>query len=244
MAGKVILVTGSNQGIGFGIIQALSKQRPENTYILGVRSIENGHNAVSQLKELGITSKLEVIQLDITDDTQIAAAVSEVGAKLGRVDVLVNNAAVALIPKPDHSDVRQAFDNVLSVNVSSVAAMTYAFLPLLKKSEDPRVINMSSARGSITRLTAGMMPPTTSIPYCVSKAALNILTMEFAEAEKDVLFQLVSPGFVKTAFNGFRGPKDPVDAAGVVVELVLSKRSKYKSAHWENEGEGMIEVPW
>ncbi|KAF2809002.1 NAD(P)-binding protein, partial [Mytilinidion resinicola] len=182
--------------------------------------------------------------MDVTDDAQIAGAAARVGEKFGKLDLLVNNAATAGVPKPDNSDIRQVYDNVLSVNVTSVAAVTYAFLPLLKKSEDPRVINISSARGSITRLTAKVMPKTISIPYCVSKAALHMLTMEIAEAEPEILFQAVSPGHCKTAFNGFRGPKDPLDGAEVAVELALSERGSYKSALWENEGNGMIEVPW
>lgn len=86
MSPKVILVTGANRGIGFCIVQALAQRAPEHTYLLGTRSTFAGEEAVIKLKELGITSYLEVVQLNITDDTQIAAAVSTISNKFGRLD--------------------------------------------------------------------------------------------------------------------------------------------------------------
>jgi len=114
----------------------------------------------------------------------------------------------------------------------------------LRHSDDPRVINVSSARASLGKSTRGNLPPTISLPYCVSKTALNMLTVEMAKAESGVLFQVVSPGHCRTAFNGFRGEKEPLDGARVVVEVVVGERTAFGSGFWEIEEGVMREVAW
>jgi len=241
---KVILVTGANRGIGFAIIQSLAKAQPENTYLLGVRTISSGEEAISQLRALSLTANLETIQLDVTSDEQIRAAVEKVREDYGRLDVLINNAAFAANPKEDLSDFRQIYQKVFDANITSVALLTQHFLPLLKASPDPRVINISSSRASVAQVTKGTNPPTACIPYSVSKTALNMVTFEMAKVEKEVLFYVVSPGHCKTAFNGFRGLRDPVDGARVVVELVGAAREKFAGGFWEFEEGEMRVVPW
>lgn len=85
-----------------------------------------------------------------------------------------------------------------------------------------------------------------SISYCVSKTALNALTIEYAKAEPDVVFHAVNPEFCKTAFNGYKGTKDPLDGAAVVVELAVAEKGKYRNGFWQMEGEEKepTEVPW
>jgi NAD(P)-dependent dehydrogenase (short-subunit alcohol dehydrogenase family) len=133
---------------------------------------------------------------------------------------------------------------VFNTNITSIAAVTYFFLPLLKRSTDPRVINISSARGSMNRSSSPGSPPTVSIPYSVSKTALNALTIDMAKQHKEVLFQCASPGHCSTALNGFKGKKEPLEGARVVVELVNCEREAYSTGFWEWEGNGMGEVPW
>lgn len=158
--------------------------------------------------------------------------------------VLINNAAIGQNPKQDNSDLRAVYDRVFDANITSVAVVKNAFMPLLKKSEDARVINISSGRASVSLQISGQNPPTASISYSISKTALNILTLEMAKLEKDVLYHVASPGYCKTAFNGFRGLKDPLDGAKVAVELAVSERNKYRSGFWQFENEEMSEVPW
>jgi NAD(P)-dependent dehydrogenase (short-subunit alcohol dehydrogenase family) len=135
---------------------------------------------------------------------------------------LVNNAGFATVPSAvDFSDLRDAFAEVL--DVTSVAVTTTTFLPLLRKSTSGgKVMNIPSRRASLTRSADGKLPPTASIPYSVSKTALNMLTVEMSRdpANKDVEFQMVSPGHCNTAFNGYRGQRDPLEGSNVIVELV------------------------
>ena len=117
-------------------------------------------------------------------------------------------------------------------------------MPLLHHSLNPRVINISSARASIHNITSGNLPPTACVPYSVSKVALNALTLEFAKMYPDVDFYAANPGHCRTAFNGYRGKKDPVEGARVVVELVLADKGIYGQGFWQFEEGEMSEVPW
>jgi NAD(P)-dependent dehydrogenase (short-subunit alcohol dehydrogenase family) len=106
------------------------------------------------------------------------------------------------------------------------------------------VINISSARASIHNITTGNLPPTACAPYSVSKVALNALTLELGKSHPDVKFYAANPGHCKTAFNGFKGKKDPVEGAGVVVELALAAKGRYAPGFWECEGSEMREMKW
>lgn len=132
-----------------------------------------------------------------------------------------------------------------------MANVSLAFLPLLQAepgSYTPRIINISSGRASLTRSTTGGLPPTAIVPYSVSKVALNALTTELQKSYPDVLFYAANPGHCKTAFNGFKGARDPLEGARVVVELVsgTAKGEDYEWGFWEAmgaEGEA-TKVPW
>ena len=120
-------------------------------------------------------------------------------------------------------------------------------LPLLQKSSDPKIINISSGRASLARNGAGLLPPTASVSYSVSKAALNALTIQMAMAYPNIGVQAANPGHCRTAFNGFRGTKDPRDGAKVVLELVKAEKGKWKNGgFWELEPgqEGVTAVSW
>jgi len=117
------------------------------------------------------------------------------------------------------------------------------------------VINISSARGSLVRSTTGKLPPTAAVAYSVSKTALNALTIEAQKSEdartveenggQRVQFYAVSPGHLKTAFNGYRGPKNPLDGAEVVVRLVIASKDQVDGgSFWEFEEGEMRKVPW
>ena len=171
--------------------------------------------------------------------------------------VLINNAGIARIPT-NLTDFRSAYDITFSTNITSVALVTAAFLPLLYASLAPKVINVSSARGSLTRSTQGKLPPTAAVAYSVSKTALNALTIEFQKAEDArvaagkkhgesgrVRIWAVSPGHLRTAFNNFRGTKEPLGGAEVVVRLVCEEDGEREGGtFWEFEGGEMREVPW
>jgi NAD(P)-dependent dehydrogenase (short-subunit alcohol dehydrogenase family) len=148
------------------------------------------------------------------------------------------------MPKPDLSDFRQTYTQIFDINITSVGLTTNLFLQLLKSSPSPQVINVSSGRASVSRVTSGKNSSLVVIPYSVSKLALNMMTYEMARAEPDVVYHLANPGHCKTAFNGYRGVKDPVDGAKVVVELVCAEKGVYAGGFWEVEEDGMKVVPW
>lgn len=93
-------------------------------------------------------------------------------------------------------------------------------------------------------ITTGNLPQTACVPYSVSKVALNALTLEMRKTYPDVSFYAANPGHCKTAFNGYKGKKDPVDGAKVVVELALAEKGVYGDGFWQFEVEGMREMPW
>jgi len=250
---RVILVTGANRGIGFAIIQGLASHpdTADSTFLLGCRDPLKGRDAVEKLHKLGLKSTIKEIVLDVTSDSSIAKAVESVRSQYGHLDVLVNNAGCAAIPSTSGTaDWRETYARVFDTNVTSVAVTIQQFLPLLREAPTgAKVIQISSGRGSATRLASGLLPPTVSIPYAISKSALNMLSIELSRdpANQHVEFSLASPGHCKTAFNGFRGKRDPLEGANVVVELVRAGKGRYRNAgFWETIGDSpaLVEIPW
>ena len=183
-------------------------------------------------------AEVDVIELDVASESSIKKAEEDVRKKYGRLDILVNNAGIAIAEEPDHSNLSKSYAETFNINVTGVALMMSIFLPLMKEtSPDPRVINISSARASLSLSSSGGLPPSRVISYSVSKTALNALTIEYAKAEPGVKFYAASPGHCKTAFNGYRGTKDPLDGAKVVLELVLADKQKYENGFWQLEGD-------
>ena len=239
---RTILITGANRGIGFSTLQALSKAYPSYTYLLACRTLESGHKAVQQLRQLEVEADIDVIELDVDSNKSILAAVETVKEKYGRLDVLVNNAGVARLPGDNLDSLRQSWAETLNTNVTSVAVVCEAFLPpLYASTSQPTIINVSSARGSLAR--SFEMPPTMVVAYTVSKTALNAFGIELLKkvGEKGVKVYSVSPGHCKTEFNGWRGTKDPLDGARVVVELIEGDK---QSGFWEFEEGQLRQVPW
>ncbi|WP_158798002.1 SDR family NAD(P)-dependent oxidoreductase [Pedobacter sp. L105] len=210
----VALVTGANQGVGFQIAKALA----DNGYLVyvGSRKLSNGEKAAA---EIGGTA--HAIQLDVTQQSTISAAVAHIEAASGRLDVLVNNAAVSHAGKPGRTLEETTEDGkastasleevrtVWETNVFGVIAVTQATLPLLRKSKAARIVNVSSGLGSLTWITdpACWAKEHFGIVYAASKTALNAVTVAFAiELEKEnIKVNAVSPGFTATALNNFQG---------------------------------------
>ena len=161
-------------------------------------------------------------------------------------------------PSSSPKDIRENFNATFNTNITSLYTVTLAFLPLLHLSTTPKVINISSGRASLTRSSDGKLPPTKVVSYSISKAAVNSLTIELQKVEDalreedgrdgievgrgKVEFFAANPGHCKTAFNGFKGTKDPLDGAEVVVRLVAGNGKK--GGFWEFEEGVLREVPW
>ncbi|EPE04712.1 short chain dehydrogenase family [Ophiostoma piceae UAMH 11346] len=234
----VAIITGANQGIGFASAKLLATEHKDDyTVILAGRRKEAIEEAAAKLTAQGLP--VESLVLDVTSDDSIAAAVKEVETKYGRLDVLVNNAAISTLGNPsDKSEglspearARREWNAVLNTNVTSVAAVTDAFLPLLKKSVGTngpkRIVFVSSTLASIgyktdpKAATHPNLSPTS--PYTTSKAALNMLAMHYAvQFEKDEhnwKINLTCPGYCATGLNQFSGYDTPDNGAINTVRL-------------------------
>jgi NAD(P)-dependent dehydrogenase (short-subunit alcohol dehydrogenase family) len=259
MSGRIILVTGGNRGIGLEIVRGILKRASHDhpfTVLIGCRKLDNYADAAAELTSVidGQISKISSLEIDVTSDSSISSAFEQVKHEYGRLDVLIHNAGVGIIPK-DASEIRKAVLETFDANVASVAVITEVFLPLLYKSNDPRIIMTSSARGSYTRSADPTSNPTVAAVYNASKSALNMLTLEynkrFARPEKGnpiIKVWSCSPGFTKTRFNGFRGTKDPAEAAIPNIELAVASKKeseKYEGGRmFEYEQDSMQVVPW
>ena len=257
---KVILITGANRGIGLCIVQRIAQRAEGFRVLVASRDVSAAAEAISHLDGLKVT--LQPVALDVTSDDSIRPCLEDIESKHGKLDgkhsctenrkamltcqnlVLVNNAGIAFNPADDHTDFRSVYNRIFDTNITSVGLLTTLAMPLLLKSPDPRVINISSGRASIHNITTGTLPPTACLPYSVSKIALNGLTLELAKAYPDVSFYAANPGHCKTAFNNYKGKKDPLEGARVVEELALAEKGVYDAGFWQCEDGVMSEMPW
>jgi NAD(P)-dependent dehydrogenase (short-subunit alcohol dehydrogenase family) len=227
----VALVTGANQGIGLQIAKDLAAHG--FTVLVGSRNFERGEAAA---KEVGPDAR--AIQLDVTDQASIAGAAERVRNELGRLDVLVNNAAISNTSKLPGQSVAEyaattrpsnvSLDEMRAVwetNVFGVLAVYQAMLPLLREAPTARIVNVSSGVGSLTR-NADPDFPWRSIfgpVYPASKTALNAVTLAMAiELESTgIKVNAACPGFTKTNLNNYAGTQTVEEGAREPVRLAL-----------------------
>ncbi|MBV9849935.1 MAG: SDR family oxidoreductase [Armatimonadetes bacterium] len=238
--GKIALITGANKGIGKEIARQLGTQGL--TVLIGARDAGRGAEAADELMREGIDAR--AVLLDVTDQASIAAAADRIKGELGRLDVLVNNAGIALDRVPpsqlDLDTLRRTYDT----NVFGVFAVTKAMLPLLRKSDAGRIVNMSSGLGSLTQNSdpdwgfAGAKP----LAYNSSKAALNMITVIFAAELKDTPIKVnaADPGFTATDLNQHRGTRTVEQGAAIAVRLATLPPGGPTGGYFDDDGV----VPW
>jgi len=227
----VALVTGANQGIGLQIAKDLAANR--FTVLVGSRDLARGEEAAKT-----IDGDAHVLQLDVTDKASIAAAAERVRNEFGRLDVLVNNAAISHTGPMAGMSVEEyakstrpsnvSLDEVRAVwetNVFGVLAVYQAMLPLLRKAPGARIVNVSSGVGSLT-MNSDPAYPWRSIfgpVYPASKTALNAMTLAMAiELEPaGIKVNAVSPGFTKTNLNNYAGTETVEEGAAEAVRVAL-----------------------
>jgi len=222
---KVALITGANRGIGFETARQLGQKGV--TVVVGARTLKAAEETASKLKAEGIEAV--PLKLDVTEAHDREAAAKAIGERFGKLDILINNAGVGaqdgmFIPKTVHTT-EEELQKVFGTNVFSVIAMTRAVLPLLKKSEAGRIVNLSSILGSLT-LHADPNSPIAAIKsfaYDASKTALNAFTIHLAAELKDSKIKVNSahPGWVKTEMGTDQAPMEIPDGAKTSVELAL-----------------------
>lgn len=223
---KKAFITGANKGIGFETAKQLL-QKGFYVYI-GSRNLENGLQAVEKLKAENLTN-VEAIQIDVTDDNSVKNARTEIGNTTEVLDVLINNAGInGGAPYTALEANSEQFFSAFNTNVFGVAKVTQAFIDLLKKSAEPRIVNVSTSVGSLTLQSDPNWFGYNFAKYAVygsSKAALNMFTVHLAYELRDTAFKVnaVCPGYTKTEFTGYNGGEVGVAAQRIVKYALLDK---------------------
>lgn len=220
---KTVLITGANKSIGFETARQLLQQ---GYYVyLGCRDLEKGTEAVNQLKSQGL-DQVEPLEIDVNHPESVKAARLMLGEKTKVLDVLINNAGILgtmeqTSLEADINMIKQVFET----NFFGVIEVTQAFIDLLKASEQPRIVNVTSGLGSITLHNDPSWKYFQVKPaaYFPSKAALNAYNTVLAYDLRETPFKVnvVDPGYTATDFNHHSGPGTVEDAAARVVKAAV-----------------------
>lgn len=226
----ITFITGANKGLGHETARRLVELG--HTVVLGARDPERGAAAAAAVGA-------RFVRIDVTDDASVAAAAADVAAHEGRLDVLVNNAGLAG-PMGDPSGFTGAdVLGVLDVNVAGVVRTTTAFLPLLRLLADPVIVNVSSGMGSLelTHDPARAESHAIAPIYTASKAALTMLTTQYAKGLPGVRVNAADPGYTATDLNGHSGPQSVTEGTDAIVALATEGPGKGSGRLVDRDGE-------
>lgn len=231
---RIALITGANKGIGLEVARQLGNQGIK--VLVGARDQQRGQKAAAQLRTDGIDAQF--ILLDVTNQSTIDAAAAEVARQYGKLDILVNNAAILPEIKPpaecNLGNLRGTFDT----NFFGLVAVTQAFLPLIRKSPAGRIVNVSSLLGSL----AGFQSGKDYFAYSASKVAVNAFTIGLAAELQGTPIKVnaASPGYTATDMNNFRGTQTVEQGAVALVRLATLPPHGPTGAFIDSNGS----VPW
>jgi NAD(P)-dependent dehydrogenase (short-subunit alcohol dehydrogenase family) len=223
------LITGANRGLGYEAARRLRAAGHE--VWIGARDAARGRAAADALGA-------RFVQLDVTDEASVAAAAE----RLDALDVLVNNAGIAgarvAPPATTPADVAP----VLETNVLGIVRVTHAFLPLLERSDNPVIVNVSSGMGSLGVTTDPERVESTivAVAYPASKAAVTMLTTQYAKALPHMRVNAVDPGYTATDFNDHSGPQTVEEGTDAIVRMAQIDASGPTGAFVDRHGV----VPW
>jgi len=244
---KIALITGANRSIGLEITKQLSKK---GLFVyLGTRDIEKGNTVVEELKKEGLEN-IKAIEIDVTKPVSIEAARKKIETEQGKLDILINNAGISGEFPQNASDTSiTAVQHVFDTNFFGVISVTQAFLGLLKKSETPRISNITSGLGSLTLHSdpSWKYYNFKATSYMTSKAALNGYTIALAYELKDLLFKVnaIDPGYTATDFNHHSGPGTVESAATFIIKHTVTDSDGPNGMFFSNDIEDETEVsPW
>lgn len=254
---KKAFITGANKSIGFETAKQLLKQ---GFFVyIGSRNLENGKQAVEQLKTEGFTN-VEAIEIDVTNENSVKNARNEIGKKTENLDVLINNAGVLgasfdsngnFIPQTATGigSSIEVFKSVYETNVFGVVRVTQAFIDLLKKSDEPRIVMVSSSQGSLTLASDlnDIYYDVKAAVYQSSKSALNMYAVNLAYELKDTAFKVnaVDPGYTKTDFNYHHGTGTVENAAKRIAKFALLDKNGATGKYFSEEiNPETGEIPW
>lgn len=231
------LITGANKGIGFATAQGLGALG--FTVAVGARDDARRDAAVQRLRAEGVDAF--GVALDVTSDESVAVAAATVERVAGRLDVLVNNAGIfgradGGAQNPTTLDL-DTVRTVLDTNVFGVVRVTNAMLPLLRRAESPRIVNISSNMGSLALQTGPI-----AAAYAPSKSMLNSVTAQYARALADtnIIINAACPGYVATDFSGPHAPKTPEQGAAIAIRLATLPDDGPRGGFFDDDGA----IPW
>ena len=201
----VTLITGANKGLGYETARQLIERG--HTVYFGARTVERGEASALELGG-------QFVQLDVTDDWSVETALGAIAEREGHLDVLVNNAGISTAEVTGPVALK-----VFDTNAIGVIRVTQAALPLLEQSRNPVVVNVSSALGSFWAVTNPERRQFhfPSIVYGSSKAAVSMLTVQYAKTFPGIKFNAVEPGFTATDLTPFSGAGQPVEKGAEVI---------------------------
>jgi len=241
---KVAFITGGNRGIGLETARALG--RLGINVVIGARTAKAGEEAVAILRKEGFTA--DVVEYDATKPDTDQKVVSYFEKRFGKLDILVNNAGISretLFGAKDTSTVSQTtLEETFETNFFAVVRLTQALLPLIKKSEAGRIVNLSSILGSLGLHSAKDSPigPAKAFGYNASKTALNAFTVHLADELRDTKIKVNSahPGWVKTELGGPSAPMEIVDSAKTSAFLATLPADGPSGAFFHEQSQ----LPW
>lgn len=231
------LITGANKGLGFETARRLIAAG--HTVYIGSRNAERGHRAAEQLGA-------RMVVLDVTDDASVTAAVETIAAD-GGLDVLVNNAGVegradgnALVDTAQTT--AEVMRTLFETNVFGLVRVTHAFLPLLRHSTAPVVVNVSSGLASLARVTEPDTPTYDypGLAYPASKTAVNMITVQYAKAFPNMRINAVEPGYTATDLNGNTGTQTVEEGAEIIVRMARTSPDGPTGGYYDAHGA----LPW
>ncbi|MCD9199958.1 SDR family oxidoreductase [Aeromicrobium wangtongii] len=239
---KTALVTGANKGIGYEIAAGLGALGW--SVGVGARDRTRRDDAVARLIDRGVDAF--AVPLDVTDDGSVAAAADLLAERSGRLDALVNNAGITGgVPQEPTSIDLDIIRTVVETNVLGVIRVTNAMLPLLRRAASPRIVNMSSGVGSLTRQSGSVGELSTgpvAAAYSPSKTFLNAVMIQYVRelGDSNILINAACPGFVATDLNGFRGVRTPEQGAATAIRLATLPDGGPTGGFFEDAGV----IPW
>ncbi|MGB7753938.1 MAG: SDR family oxidoreductase [Candidatus Acidiferrales bacterium] len=221
--GKIALITGANKGIGYELARQLGEEGV--TVLVAARNAKLGNAATAKLRAEGADAHF--IELDVTKPQTIAKAAQTIQTQYGRLDILVNNAAIVdKADGPPSTADPGAVRRVLDVNFFGVLAVTQAMLPLVRKSEAGRIVMLSSGLGSLTWNADPKWPFAAVKPlgYNGSKAIVNMMTVQLAWELRDTAIKVntVNPGYTATDMNGNKGTQTLAEGAAEALRQALA----------------------
>lgn len=235
---KIALVTGANKGIGFETAKQLAEFG--HCVYIGSRNKYKGLEAIEKLKALGL-SNVDCIEIDVTDINSIISARQELETKIQQLDVLINNAGIAgeqpqNISTGEIENLRKVFET----NFFGAVQVTQQFISLLKKSNEPRIVNISSNLASLS-FHSSTQNPNQAIydAYSCSKTALNAFTVLLTKEFRNTNFKInsVAPGYTATDLNEFKGTQTVEQAARIIVKYATLDNNGPTGKYFNKEGE-------